>query len=284
MNEAQTLIAIENLMKSVIKKNYRLRDFKSDYAELMHDARAIYHTYRDYTPLIRAYFDLLPERIRQGDKVIFDNRTAFENFQFEISEAQKEFIQRFKRNNRRNQTNLEAYFAGLVERHRKLLLVRVDLHYASEKHPSIKRFNQDIEKLISRVQNKDTIFKDQVGYAYRLEQGGKSRGYHCHLLIIYNGSLHCKDSYLGQEIGALWKEQITRGDGEFYNCNQREHKHRYKQEDRLGIGMIPRDDLCKVNNAQHAISYLARPEKDDQYLRAKLPGMREFGKGQLRNR
>lgn len=284
MNEPQILLAIENLMKKVIQKTYRWQDIESDLSELRNDAKLIYDSNRMYSPLIQAYFDLLPERIRQGDKVIFDNRRAFEDFQFEISEAQKEFIQRFKRNNRRNQQNLETYFAGLVERHRKLLLVRVDLHYASEKHPGMKRFNQDIEKLISRVQNKDTIFKDQVGYAYRLEQGGKSRGYHCHLLIIYNGSLRCKDSYLGQEIGALWKEQITRGDGEFYNCNQREHKHRYKQEDRLGIGMIPRDDLCKVNNAQYAISYLARPEKDDQYLRAKLPGMREFGKGQLRNR
>lgn len=271
-------------MKAVIQKRYHWRGFQSDHIKLMHEANVIYNSYRKYSPLIRAYFDLLPERIRCRDEEIFYSHAAFEKFQSELKQAQKEFIQGFKSNNQRNQQNLEAYFATLVERHRKLLLVRVDLHYSSDKHPSMKLFNQDIEKLITRVQNKDTIFKDQVGYAYRLEQGGKSRGYHCHFLIIYNGSLRCKDSYLGQEIGILWKEHITRGDGEFYNCNQREHKHRYKQEDRLGIGMIPRDDLCKVNNAQHAISYLARPEKDDQYLRAKLPGMREFGKGQLRNR
>ncbi len=284
MNEAQTLIAIENLMKSVIQKTYRWRYFKSDYAELIHDARAIHHSYRDYAPLIQAYFDLLPERIRRRDEEIFYSDAAFQEFQSELNEAHKKFIQGFKRNNRRNQRNLEEYFTGLVERHRKLLVVRVDLHYASDKHPCMKHFNQDIEKLISRVQNKDTIFKDQVGYAYRLEQGGKSRGYHCHLLIIYNGSLRCKDSYLGQEIGTLWREQITRGDGEFYNCNQSKHKRRYKQEGRLGIGMIPRDNQCKVNNAQNAISYLARPEKDDQYLRGKLSGMRQYDKGQLRKR
>lgn len=284
MNEAQTLIKIENLMKAVIQKTYRWRDFKSNHAELIQDARAIYHTYKDYAPLVQAYFDLLPERIRRRDEEVFYSYAAFQEFKSELKQAHKEFIQGFKCNNRRNQQNLEQYFTGLVERHRKLLLVRVDLHYSSDKHPGMKRFNQDMEKLISRVQNKDTIFKDQVGYAYRLEQGGKSRGYHCHLLIIYNGSLRCKDSYLGQEIGALWQEQITRGDGEFFNCNQSEHKHRYKQEGRLGIGMILRDDKCKVNNAQHVISYLARPEKDDQYLRAKLLRMREFGKGQLRNR
>lgn len=284
MNEPQTLIAIENLMKAVIEKNYRLRDFKSDHAELMQDARAIYHTYRDYAPLVQAYFDLLPERIRRRDEEIFYSHAAFQNFQSELKQTHKAFIQGFKRNNRRNQRNLEAYFTELMERHRKLLLVRVDLHYSSDRHPGMKRFNQDVEKLISRVQNKDTIFKHQVGYAYRLEQGGKSRGYHCHLLIIYNGSLRCKDSYWGQEIGTLWREQITRGDGEFYNCNQSKHKRRYKQEGRLGIGMILREDQNKVNNAQHAISYLARPEKDDQYLRGKLSGMRQYDKGQLRKR
>lgn len=284
MNEPQTLLAIENLMKVVIQKTYHWRNFKSDHAELRGEARAAHHSYREYTPLIQAYFDLLPEKIRLRDEEIFYSCTAFQEFQSELKEAQKEFIQGFKRNNRRNQKNLEEYFAALVERHRKLLLVRVDLHYSSEKHPSMKQFNQNIEKLISRVQNKDTIFKDQVGYVYRLEQGGKSRGYHCHLLVIYNGSLHRNDGYLGQEIGELWQEKITNGDGEFYNCNQSKHKHRYKQEGKLGIGMIPREDQNKVNHAQATISYLARPEKDDQYLRGKLPDMREFSKGQLRGK
>ena len=284
MNEAQTLIKIENLMKAVIQKTYRWRDFKSDHAELMHDARAIYHTYRDYAPLIQAYFDLLPERIRRRDEDIFYSYAAFQEFQSELKQAHKEFIQGFKQNNRRNQIKLEEYFSKLVGRHCKLLLVRVDLHYSSEKNPSMKQFDQDIKKLITRVQNKDTIFKGQVGYAYRLEQGGKSRGYHCHLLIIYNGTPHCSDGYLGMKIGELWQEEITRGDGEFYNCNQSKHKQRYKQEGRLGIGMILRKDQHKVKNAKTTIGYLARPEKDDQYLRGKLPGMRQFDKGQLRDK
>ena len=284
MNEAQTLLAIENLMKAVIQKTYHWRNFKSDYVELMHEARAIYHSYREYTPLIQAYFDLLPEKIRLRDEDIFNNRTVFQEFQSEIKAAQKKFIQGFKRNNRRNQGNLEEYFTALVERHRKLLLVRVDLHYSSEKHPSMKQFNQNIEKLISRVQNKDTIFKDQVGYAYRLEQGGKSRGYHCHLLIIYNGTLRCNDGYLGMEIGELWQEEITRGDGDFYLCNQSEYKRSYQEQGTLGIGMIHRVNQREVNNAHAVISYLAKPEKDDQYLRGKLPGMRQFYKGQLRGR
>ena len=284
MNEPQTLLAIENLMKAVIQKTYHWRNFKSDHAELMHEARAIYHSYREYIPLIQAYFDLLPEKIRLRDEEIFNNRAVFQEFQSEIKEAQKKFIQGFKRNNRRNQRNLEEYFAALVERHRKLLLVRVDLHYSSENNPSMQQFSEDVEKLISRIQNKDTIFKDQVGYAYRLEQGGESRGYHCHLLIIYNGSLHCNDGYLGMKIGALWQEKIASKDDEFYNCNQSKYKRGYKEKGTLGIGMIHRADQREVENAHAVISYLARPEKDDQYLRGKLPDMREFSKGQLRSR
>ena len=284
MNEPQTLLAIENLMKAVIQKTYHWRNLKSDHVELRDEARTAHHSYREYTPLIQAYFDLLPEKIRLRDEEIFNNRAVFQEFQSEIKEAQKKFIQGFKRNNRRNQRNLEEYFAALVERHRKLLLVRVDLHYSSENNPSMQQFSEDVEKLISRIQNKDTLFKDQVGYAYRLEQGGESRGYHCHLLIIYNGSLHCNDGYLGMKIGALWQEKIASKDDEFYNCNQSKHKQRYKQEGTLGIGMIPREDQKKVNHAQATISYLARPEKDDQYLRGKLPDMREFSKGQLRGR
>ncbi len=70
-----------------------------------------------------------------------------------------------------------------------------------------------MNKLVRRIQDKDTIFRDQVGYAYRLEQGGKSKGYHCHLLAIYNGSLRIKDDYLAQAIGELWLEKITKEDG-----------------------------------------------------------------------
>lgn len=284
MNEPQTLLTIENLMNRVIEKKYCWRDFASDHAELMREARAIYMSYRRYAPLIQAYFDLLPERIRRRDEEIFYSNAAFQEFQSELRDAHKEFIRNFKRNNQRNRQNLEAYFDGLVERHRKLLLVRVDLHYASEKNISIEQFNEDVERLISRVQNKDTIFKDQVGYAYRLEQGGESRNYHCHLLIIYNGTLRCNDGYLGMEIGELWLENIASKDDTFFNCNQSKYKRNFQERGTLGIGMIHRANQREVQNAHTVISYLAKPEKDDQYLRGKLPRMREFGKGQLHNR
>lgn len=281
MNEAQTLLAIESLMKDVIEPEYRYKYFENDFAELQDDAEKYYRRNRDYPPLLKAYFELLDLSFLSQDQDIFFDRKAFKLFQLKVKQEHLDYLSQFRRNNFRNQRSLEKYFQALIDQHRKLLLVRVDLHYSSDSDVTILDFNRDIEKLLNRIHNRDRMFDDQVGYAYRLEQGGKTRGYHCHLLVIYNGSLRSRDSYLGQEIGDLWKDEITDTKGEFFNCNQRKHKRLYEQSNSLGIGLIERKDSRQIENAQRAISYLARPDKDDQYLRASLGGMRQLGKGQI---
>ena len=215
---------------------------------------------------------------------VFKNSRAFSCFQNELIEEHESFLDKFSSNNRCNRKHLKEYFNNLVQNHRKLLLVRVDLSYRFNAQPDIKQFKRDVNKLVRRIQDKDTIFRDQVGYAYRLEQGGKSKGYHCHLLVIYNGSLRIKDDYLAQAIGELWLEKITKEDGQFFNCNQVSHKKYYKDLDQLGIGMIERRNLKEVENAWLAISYLADPEKDNQYLRASVKVKRQFSKGELKPR
>ena len=277
MNEAQTLLAIENLMKEVIEPEYRYKYFENDFAELQDDAEKYYRPNRDYSPLVKVYFELLDSNFLSEDQELFFDRKAFKLFQLKVKQKHLDYLSQFRRNNFRNQRSLEKYFQALVDQHRKLLLVRVDLHYSSDSDVTILDFNQDIGKLLNRIHNKDRMFDDQVGYAYRLEQGGKTRGYHCHLLVIYNGSLRSSDSYLGQEIGGLWKNEITHTNGEFFNCNQLKHKRLYKQNNCLGIGLIERKDSRQIANAKHVISYLARPDKDDQYLRGRLEGMRQIG-------
>ena len=285
MNEAQTLLDIEKIMSCVSSRNYHWKNFKSDYALWLDDARAVYDDIFEYTPLIQAYFDLMPERIDWFDQTVFDDHRAFKDFQSRLAQQQQRFIEKYKDRNDADKKRLFDYFNNLVHQHRKLLLVRVDLSYQYRTSPKVKQFDRDVKKLINRVQNKDTIFTGQVGYAYRLEQGGKSKGYHCHLLVIYNGSKHCQDSYLGQSIGELWQKEITRGDGLFYNCNQKEHKRYYDNYEALGIGMIERSDKTSINNAYKAISYLANPDKDQQYMRVSLSiQMRQFQMGQFKGR
>ncbi|OTG63037.1 hypothetical protein B9T29_04960 [Acinetobacter sp. ANC 3903] len=282
MNEAQTLLAIENLMKKVIKKTYHWQDLEWDLDGLSKDAELISASNRMYSPLIQAYFDLLPKRIKCSDKEIFYRRAAFQRFQAELRERHEEFINELCENNKKNRKSLFKYFDGLVDDHCKLLLVRVDLFYRTGRDPSIERFAQDIKRMIKRVQDKDTIFKDQVGYAYRLEQGGTNKGYHCHLLVIYNGSLRYGDSYLGMRIGEIWKEKVTGDDGLFFNCNQSDYRQYHQQKDQWGLGLLERSDLAKRSKAQKMLAYLADPEKDDQYIRGPLLGMRQFSKGQLK--
>lgn len=267
MNETQTLLAIENLMKKVIQKTYFWQDLESDLSGLRKDAKLIYDSNRMYSPLIQAYFDLLPELIKKENETIFSSPMVFKQFQNGLREEQNLFLGEAEKKRERNWRKLREYFDCMVGRHRKLLLVRVDLNYPSETHPGVTKFDEHMRVLLKRIHDKDTIFKDQIGYAYRLEQGGKSRGYHCHLLVIYNGSLHSKDSYYGHEIGRLWKEKITQGCGGFFNCNQAYHKRRYRYEGTLGIGMIERCNHKSVSNAFEVIRYLAMSEKADQYLR-----------------
>lgn len=268
-------------MHVVSSKMYDWKSFKTEHQQILEVARLVHDCNYEYSPLIQGYFDLMPQNIDFYDDEIFENKRAFKSFQKQLREQNKDFIEGLQAKIDRNRQGLFKYFESLLEQHRKLLLVRVDLSYQYECSPTIRQFDKDIKKLINRIQNKDTIFKHQVGYAYRLEQGGKSKGYHCHLLVIYNGSMRCRDSYLGQSIGELWQEQITKGDGLFFNCNQQDHKRRYQQSQKLGLGLIERKNKFTVSNAFEVIGYLALPEKDDQYLRARLKGMRVFSKGQL---
>lgn len=276
MNEAQTLLAIENLMKDVIKKTYRWQKLESDLNRLRENAKLIYDSNRMYSPLIQAYFDLLPEHIKKDDEDIFSNHAAFKQFQSGLRKEHKSFLRNNKNKRELNWEPLRTYFEDMVRHHCKLLLVRVDLNYPSETHPGVTKFDEHMRVLLKRIHDKDTIFEGQIGYAYRLEQGGKSRGYHCHLLVIYNGTPKCKDSYYGHEIGRLWKEKITKGCGGFFNCNQASNKQRYRNKGTLGIGMIKRCNEKSVHNAFNVIRYLAMSEKADQYLRVWWPKKPQF--------
>lgn len=282
MNEAQTLLAIENLMKKVMRKTYHWQDLDSEMDHYSQHTKSFFRSNREYSPLIQAYFDLQSKRMNRIDDEIFYRRAVFQRFQSDLRARHQEFVDEFCDNNQKNRKSLFKYFDGLVEKHCKLLLVRVDLSYLPGLDPSIERFVQDIKRMIKRVQDKDTIFKHQVGYVYRLEQGGESSGYHCHLLMIYNGSLRLNANYRAMSIGKTWQEKITGGDGKFFNCHQADYKQYHQQKGQWGLDLLERSDLAKRSKAQKMLAYLADPEKDDQYIRGPLLGMRQFRKGQLK--
>ena len=166
------------------------------------------------------------------------------------------------------------------------MVVRVDLGYLHEFHNriSVDDLYFDLDILVNRIQNKDGIFRHVIGYAWGLEQGGKSKGYHCHLAVIYDTVNRAGTArYWGDKIIKLWKD-ITRDYGQGYNCYNRERVVELSAKDKLGIGRIYRSNTNQVKNFIEAMGYLTEHDKrTDQYLRVKPLGRRVFGKGQLRS-
>ena len=89
---------------------------------------------------------------------------------------------------------------------------------------------------------------------------------------------HQSDYGLGMQVGECW-EKITDQKGYFFLSNTSEYKKKFERKGMLGIGMIHRKDPLQVDNAINAAMYLVNPEKENQYLRVKVKGMRTFGKG-----
>lgn len=140
-------------------------------------------------------------------------------------------------------------------------------------------FCEHMKKLRELVAHKQTCFEYLQGYAWAIEHG-RDRGFHCHLLLIYDGAKRQSDYYLGLCVGNKWVE-VTQGKGDYYNCNNTEYKAYWANLKKLGIGMIHRDDMVKRQNAIKVAQYLTDPFKHEQMLSIKLPNMRTFGRGQF---
>ncbi|WP_286796631.1 YagK/YfjJ domain-containing protein [Psychrobacter sp. UBA6291] len=189
----------------------------------------------------------------------------------------------------KNCRNLEPNIRTLISNHSRLLFVRVDLKYIQEisNHITIRDFNFHMKKLRDAIHNGDTCFTHLLRYALSLEQGEDNGGFHCHLLLIFDGEKHYKDNYLADQVGQKW-QAITEGVGYCFILNTKEYKEGLARRGILGIGMIHRNNLQEVENAVNAALYLTRPDKRDgsyQRLKVSLPNMNTFGqsrpKGQV---
>lgn len=180
----------------------------------------------------------------------------------------------------KNKTSLTSYVSHLTQHYNRLLFVRVDLSYLlNQQHlVTIANMQQDLAKLLKMITNQRHCFNNLQGYAWALEQG-IDKGYHCHLLLMFDGSKHQNDWYFGKQVGELWKN-ITNEQGTFFSCNDPKYKQGYKERGKLGIGMIHRHNELEVQNAIDTANYLVNPEKSDQFLRVRTSKhMKTFGIG-----
>ena len=157
----------------------------------------------------------------------------------------------------------------------KLQVLRIDLSYQYDKSSDITVENakEDLQHLLNNRRNKPLLFKNNIGYIWKLEWG-PDKGYHFHLIFFYKGRELWKDAYWAGLIGEYWKHRITKGRGTYFNCNASKDKYH-----RLGIGMIDRKDMAKRKILlDDVVGYFA---KTDQFLRAVTLGKGDcFGKGE----
>ena len=185
----------------------------------------------------------------------------------------------FVRQENENSRSLTTYLDNLQRHYSRLLAVRVDLSYSKGFHETVNvnKFQEDMRLFLSRISNKKGCFKHLHGYAWALEQGAK-KGYHCHLLLLYDGSKRQKDYYLGREVGECWMG-ITNGRGSYFNCNDPAYLESYQMSGDCGIGMIHRSQEHQRINLNNTAQYLTLSTKFDQRLLVKTPSMRTFGHG-----
>lgn len=175
-----------------------------------------------------------------------------------------------------NQASFISYVKEMIRDHYCVLMIRVDLGYEKAKSDqiTIREFLDHIKKLRFLLKDKNGCFKHLLGYGLALEQGA-TKGYHAHLLLIYNGSELQQDRYIADQVIAKWKE-LSHGAGYGTNFNTKEKKAQYKY---LGIGKIHRDNRQEVSNALKVAEYLAEPTKYIQMLLVRLNNNRTFLKG-----
>lgn len=293
INEAQLLLDIENFLKRLKRRRNKWNEFYEGLADLLIGFDQIYDPDYEYIGRVRffvvLYFDLMDIELGRDALIEELKRIGFDALQFCFVDEYNCFeidYENIELQKKENQNELKKYCESIIDRYSRILVVRVDLGYLQEFHSRINVDDLyfDLDTLVNRIQNKDGIFKHVIGYAWGLEQGGKSKGYHCHLAVIYDTAHRAGNArYWGDKIIQLWKK-ITRDYGCGYNCYNRERVTELRAKAKLGIGMIYRRDTDQVANFIEAMSYLTEHDKrTEQYLRVKPIGRRVFGKGQFRS-
>lgn len=283
VSQSQLICNVDRLVTDILSKNININNVSVQLSSLYLPLVADYDSSLDYFPTITAFIDSAnrvmhsshSKKMRWGyynTKDFINNLYAYKDV---ISKNNIKLIKQEKTNTKK----LDTYMRQMLNHYSRLLIIRVDLGYLKDTIHlvSIEDFHQHLKKLRDFIGKKESCFEGLHGNVIALEQG-HDRGYHCHLLLMYDGSKHESDWYFAEIVGEKW-QSITGGLGSHYNCHKSKYKQKYKDTGTLGIGMIHRKNCIDVENTVRVALYLTRPDKEDQHLRIKLPGMKTFTHG-----
>lgn len=288
LNPSSVLTAVDHLVHQVYNDQIDNEDLKYALVDLVPIFKVFYRNDLSYVPSIQGFMNVIATidiilMSQSYDQILNFDHEDMSYLRIIIRESlndMQEYISRHQNQEKRNQKRIQQYLTDLTEHYSKLLFVRVDLGYLKEQQYQVEvnLFQQQMEALRSRLANQDGCFSDLQGYAWALEEGA-TKGLHAHILLIYDGHKHQQGFGLAKLIGDAWLE-ITGSTGMYFNCHDTEYIKKFEREGTLGIGMIHRNNPQQVANAINAAKYLVNPEKEFQYLRSKIPGMRTFGVAQ----
>ncbi|MBL8281951.1 MAG: inovirus-type Gp2 protein [Acinetobacter junii] len=293
-HEAEVLAGVDHFIQEVCLGSYDLyhQNLMVDLQKLVQSFKPIYNTDFSYCNTVLIFIEVVKtvdytlSLMPQADYdsiMYFDEMTVWHILTYiqSLSGCVQQQLIDFQLRELKNQHSLFEYTSTLIHHYARTLVVRVDLSIKKEYQAlyNIQAFNQALEVLLRRIADQDTCFSHLHGYAWALEHG-ISKGYHCHLLLMYDGNIHQEGFMMGQWVGECW-EQITHGCGYIFNCNHSEYKAIFEAMGTLGIGMIHRHDDHQVYNfLNYVVPYLVNGEKELQHPRVKGSAyMRSFGKG-----
>ena len=285
VNHSQLISNVDRLVRDVLFGTINFQQVKSQLNEFYYSFMISLDSEFRYSKPLQAFIE--STNIIIGNdypyNVFWDNEKTMQFIQLlsGYEKVIKKDYSAWRYQSNKNCRNLEPNIRTLISDHSRLLFVRVDLKYIQEisNHVTIRDFDFHMKKLRDAIHNGDTCFTHLLHYALSLEHGGKNGGFHCHLLLIFDGSKHYKDSYLADQVGQKWRK-ITEGVGYCFILNTKEYKDDLARRGKLGIGMIHRNNMQEVENAVEAALYLTRPDKPDgsyQRLKVSLPNMNTFG-------
>lgn len=283
ISQSQLICNVDRLVTDALSNNINISNVSIQLSALYLPMVFDYDSSLDYFPTITAFIDSANNAMRSNHsknmrwgyyntKSFIDNLSTYKDT---ILKNNIRVIEQEEVNTKR----LIIYMSQILNHYSRLLIVRVDLGYSKNTIHlvSIETFHKHLKKLRELIGKTESCFEELEGNVIALEQG-HDRGYHVHLLLMFDGSKRWKDTHIGQLVGEKW-QNITGGLGSYHNCNNPQYKKQQEARGRLGIGMIHRRNPKEIQNAINASLYLTQPEKKNQHLRVKLRKMRTFTHG-----
>lgn len=212
-----------------------------------------------------------PERTKRlGQKLLVTLREEL------LSKVHRHHLSRRKEAASQHYKAALALFEELFSELPELLVVRADLGYLPGKWPDIAQARDDMKRFWngSRSSKYRATFSALAGYIKKLEFT-YARGYHFHLIFVFNPAAGKDVSARIQEVGQCWNI-LTKNRGTIFDSRNSPNEY-----SRAGIGRIHREDsFGRTLFVRYGLEYLTMK---DQYLRVRRPGARGFETSQLRS-